>query len=32
VREELSRFQNRPCEACGGNRLKPEALAVKVAA
>ncbi|MFN3224778.1 MAG: excinuclease ABC subunit UvrA [Hyphomicrobiales bacterium] len=32
VREELSRFQsNRPCEVCDGNRLKPEALAVKVA-
>jgi excinuclease ABC subunit A len=32
VREELSRFQsNRPCEACDGNRLKPEALAVKIA-
>jgi excinuclease ABC subunit A len=32
VREELSRYQSdRPCEACGGNRLKPEALAVKVA-
>ncbi|MEQ8387987.1 MAG: excinuclease ABC subunit UvrA [Alphaproteobacteria bacterium] len=31
VREELSRFQtvNR-CEACGGARLKPEALAVKI--
>jgi len=32
VREELGRFQNaRPCEACGGQRLKPEALAVKIA-
>ncbi len=32
VREELSRFQsNRPCEVCDGNRLRPEALAVKVA-
>ncbi|WP_209001847.1 excinuclease ABC subunit UvrA [Stappia albiluteola] len=32
VREELSRFQSdHPCEACGGNRLKPEALAVKIA-
>jgi excinuclease ABC subunit A len=32
VREELSRFQsNRPCEACNGYRLRPEALAVKVA-
>ncbi|MGH2342187.1 excinuclease ABC subunit UvrA [Segnochrobactraceae bacterium EtOH-i3] len=31
VREELSRFQSdRPCPACGGHRLKPEALAVKV--
>ena len=31
MREELSRYQSRhPCEACGGNRLKPEALAVKV--
>lgn len=33
VREELGRFQSEtPCEACGGKRLKPEALAVKVAA
>jgi excinuclease ABC subunit A len=32
VREELSRYQSdRPCEACGGHRLKPEALAVKIA-
>ncbi|MCW5731721.1 MAG: excinuclease ABC subunit UvrA [Alphaproteobacteria bacterium] len=32
VREEMSRFQNAsPCEACGGHRLKPEALAVKIA-
>ena len=32
VREELSRFQsNRPCEVCEGNRLRPEALAVKIA-
>ena len=32
VREELGRFQSEtPCEACGGKRLKPEALAVKVA-
>jgi len=32
VREELGRYQaNRPCEACGGYRLKPEALAVKIA-
>ncbi|OYX33274.1 MAG: excinuclease ABC subunit A [Brevundimonas subvibrioides] len=31
VREELGRFQaETPCEACGGKRLKPEALAVKV--
>ena len=31
VRDEISRFQSsRPCEACGGNRLKPEALAVKI--
>lgn len=31
VREELSRFQgSRACEACGGFRLKPEALAVKI--
>jgi excinuclease ABC subunit A len=31
IREELSRFQNAtPCEACGGYRLKPEALAVKI--
>lgn len=31
VREELSRFQATSCcEACGGARLKPEALAVKV--
>jgi excinuclease ABC subunit A len=31
VREELSRFQSsQPCEACGGHRLKPEALAVKI--
>ncbi|MGB0935342.1 MAG: excinuclease ABC subunit UvrA [Alphaproteobacteria bacterium] len=29
--EELSRFQTvKPCEACTGNRLKPEALAVKI--
>ncbi|WP_209000134.1 excinuclease ABC subunit UvrA [Pannonibacter tanglangensis] len=32
VREELSRFQsNHPCPACNGYRLKPEALAVKIA-
>jgi len=31
VREELSRFQSSaPCESCGGARLKPEALAVKI--
>jgi excinuclease ABC subunit A len=31
VREELSRFQaTSPCEACNGQRLKPEALAVKI--
>ena len=31
VREELSRFQATSCcEACGGARLKPEALAVKI--
>ena len=33
VREELSRFQaSHPCEACGGYRLKPQALAVKIGA
>ncbi|MEM1199034.1 MAG: excinuclease ABC subunit UvrA [Pseudomonadota bacterium] len=32
VREELARFQSdHPCEACGGYRLKPQALAVKLA-
>ncbi len=32
MREELSKFQTaQPCETCGGKRLKPEALAVKVA-
>ena len=32
VREELERFQHESkCEACGGARLKPEALAVKIA-
>ena len=32
VREDLSRYQsNRPCHVCRGARLKPEALAVKVA-
>ncbi|MGB6950007.1 MAG: excinuclease ABC subunit UvrA [Methyloceanibacter sp.] len=31
VREELSRFQsNHPCQTCGGYRLKPQALAVKI--
>ncbi|MGH7112215.1 MAG: excinuclease ABC subunit UvrA, partial [Stellaceae bacterium] len=32
LREELGRYQNtRACEACNGDRLKPEALAVKIA-
>jgi excinuclease ABC subunit A len=32
VREELARYQQEtPCEVCGGARLKPEALAVKIA-
>jgi excinuclease ABC subunit A len=32
VREELGRYQSEtPCHVCGGARLKPEALAVKVA-
>jgi len=32
VREELSKYQaTAPCESCGGARLKPEALAVKIA-
>src|SRR3954464_13049794 len=32
VREELGRYQNaRTCEVCQGARLKPEALAVKIA-
>ena len=32
MREELGRYQSEtPCEACHGKRLKPEALAVKVA-
>jgi excinuclease ABC subunit A len=32
VREELERFQSdQPCEACTGYRLKPQALAVKIA-
>jgi len=31
IKDELSRYQtSRPCEACGGHRLKPEALAVKI--
>ena len=31
-REEMERYQNnRPCGACGGYRLRPEALAVKIA-
>jgi excinuclease ABC subunit A len=31
VREEFERYQNnRPCGTCGGYRLKPEALAVKI--
>jgi len=31
VREEFNKYQNEhPCEACGGHRLKPEALCVKV--
>ncbi len=31
VREELSRYQSdHPCETCGGKRLKPQALAVKI--
>ncbi|MFN0023434.1 MAG: excinuclease ABC subunit UvrA [Parvularculaceae bacterium] len=33
TREEMSRFQTvTNCEACGGQRLKPEALAVKIGA
>ncbi len=32
VREEFERYQNnRPCGACSGYRLRPEALAVKIA-
>ena len=32
MREELSRYQaSRPCEVCNGARLRPEALAVKIA-
>ena len=31
MREELSRYQAaHPCDACGGYRLKPQALAVKI--
>ncbi|MEQ8356972.1 MAG: excinuclease ABC subunit UvrA [Kiloniellaceae bacterium] len=31
VRDDLSKYQsNKACEACGGYRLKPEALAVKL--
>ena len=31
VREDLSRFQSsQPCETCGGRRLRPEALSVKI--
>jgi excinuclease ABC subunit A len=31
VREELSRYQgDHPCETCGGKRLKPQALSVKI--
>ena len=31
IREEFERFQNnRPCGECGGYRLRPEALAVKI--
>ena len=31
VREELSRYQDaHPCDACGGYRLKPQALAVRI--
>jgi excinuclease ABC subunit A len=32
VREDLARYQaEKPCHACNGHRLKPEALSVKVA-
>jgi excinuclease ABC subunit A len=32
MREELGKYQSaQPCETCGGARLKPEALAVKIA-
>jgi excinuclease ABC subunit A len=31
IKDELSRYQSaKPCEVCGGDRLKPEALAVKI--
>ncbi len=31
VRDDLTRYQNSsPCEGCEGNRLKPQALAVKI--
>jgi len=31
MKEELGKYQSsQPCEACGGARLKPEALAVKI--
>ncbi len=31
IREEFERYQNnRPCATCGGYRLRPEALAVKI--
>ncbi len=32
IREEFERYQGaRPCHTCGGHRLRPEALAVKIA-
>ena len=32
IREEFERYQNnRPCNSCGGYRLRPEALAIKIA-
>jgi len=32
VREEIGKYQaSQPCEACGGYRLKPQALVVKIA-
>jgi len=31
IKDELSRYQSaKPCEVCNGDRLKPEALAVKI--